>query len=147
MKRKFSGKKGFTLVELIVVLVILAILAALLLPALTGYIDKAKKQAVTQELRLVAQASQAAYNELYAAGTITKNTDIDYIKDEKSKDPYDLEFGNLVRQYLSDDTIWDRVTGISIYLRGTAMGIGYQKDGTFYYYLRDQNGTVSIESY
>ena len=36
-----DSKKGFTLVELIVVLVILAILAALLIPALTGYIDKA----------------------------------------------------------------------------------------------------------
>ena len=39
--RKMKNKKGFTLVELIVVLVILAILAALLIPALTGYIDKA----------------------------------------------------------------------------------------------------------
>ena len=38
-----NKKRGFTLVELIVVLVILAILAALLIPALTGYIDKAKK--------------------------------------------------------------------------------------------------------
>ena len=40
MKHK---KNGFTLVELIVVLVILAVLAALLVPALTGYIDKAAK--------------------------------------------------------------------------------------------------------
>ena len=40
-----NKKRGFTLVELIVVLVILAILAALLIPALTGYIDKAKKAA------------------------------------------------------------------------------------------------------
>ncbi len=38
--RKMKNKKGFTLVELIVVLVILAILAALLIPALTGYIDR-----------------------------------------------------------------------------------------------------------
>lgn len=42
MFKKLKEKKGFTLVELIVVLVILAILAALLIPALTGYIDKAK---------------------------------------------------------------------------------------------------------
>jgi prepilin-type N-terminal cleavage/methylation domain-containing protein len=35
-------RKGFTLVEVIVVLVILAILAAIAIPALTGYIDKAK---------------------------------------------------------------------------------------------------------
>lgn len=44
-KLKENNKKGFTLVELIVVLVILAILAALLIPALTGYIDKARNKA------------------------------------------------------------------------------------------------------
>ena len=38
-----KNKRGFTLVELIVVLVILAVLAALLVPSLTGYIDKAKQ--------------------------------------------------------------------------------------------------------
>lgn len=36
-----NHKRGVTLVELIVVLVILAVLAALLVPSLTGYIDKA----------------------------------------------------------------------------------------------------------
>ena len=35
------SKKGFTLIELIVVLAVLAILAAMLFPSLTGYIDKA----------------------------------------------------------------------------------------------------------
>lgn len=49
MNRK--NRRGFTLVELIVVLVILAILASLLIPALTGYVTKAKKQAVITEAR------------------------------------------------------------------------------------------------
>lgn len=40
---KKNTKRGFTLVELIVVLVILAILAALLIPALTGYIESQKE--------------------------------------------------------------------------------------------------------
>ena len=44
MKHSKSKKNGFTLVELIVVLTILAILAALLIPALTEYIEKAKKK-------------------------------------------------------------------------------------------------------
>ena len=55
MKHK---NKGFTLVELIVVLVILAILAALLIPALTGYIDKAKEKKVIAETRMVVMAVQ-----------------------------------------------------------------------------------------
>ena len=44
-------KHGFTLVELIVILSILAILATLLIPSLTGYIEKAKKQAVLSEAK------------------------------------------------------------------------------------------------
>ena len=64
MNRK--NKRGFTLVELIVVLVILAILASLLIPALTGYVTKAKKQAVIAEARDVWTASQAALTECYA---------------------------------------------------------------------------------
>lgn len=50
---KKNSKRGFTLVELIVVLVILAILAALLIPALTGYIDKARKNQVVAETRML----------------------------------------------------------------------------------------------
>ena len=35
-------KKGFTLVEIIVVLVILAILAAIVAPSVLGYVEQAK---------------------------------------------------------------------------------------------------------
>lgn len=63
MKHK---NKGFTLVELIVVLVILAILAALLVPALTGYIDKAKEKKVIAETRMLHTAIQTEMSALYA---------------------------------------------------------------------------------
>ena len=63
--RKLKDRKGFTLVELIVVLVILAILAALLVPALTGYIDKAKEQSLTASCRQVVIASQTLVDEAY----------------------------------------------------------------------------------
>lgn len=63
--RKMKNQKGFTLVELIVVLVILAILAALLVPALTGYIDKANKQKVIATTRMVVMAAQTEVSEKY----------------------------------------------------------------------------------
>lgn len=69
--RKMKNKKGFTLVELIVVLVILAILAALLIPALTGYIDKANKEKVVAECRMVVMAAQTEASEAYGKVTST----------------------------------------------------------------------------
>lgn len=68
---KKDNKKGFTLVELIVVLVILAILAALLVPALTGYIDKAKRKQIVAETRQAVMAAQTLADEDYAKGDAT----------------------------------------------------------------------------
>lgn len=74
--RKLKDRKGFTLVELIVVLVILAILAALLIPALTGYIDKANKEKVIAECRMAVMAVQTESTTIYGAnGKVTAPAD------------------------------------------------------------------------
>lgn len=60
-----KSKKGFTLVELIVVLVILAILAAILVPALLGYIDKAREKQITTDANAALTAAQSILDEEY----------------------------------------------------------------------------------
>ena len=74
MFKKLKEKKGFTLVELIVVLVILAILAALLIPALTKYIDKAKNKDIIAETRQTVMAAQTLVDEAYAKADVGADT-------------------------------------------------------------------------
>lgn len=71
IKRK--KKKGFTLVEVMVVLVIMAILAAILIPTLTGYIDKSRAASVRVDARYFYEAFQTALSETYSATEINSS--------------------------------------------------------------------------
>ena len=73
MKRTKKTKKGFTLVELIVVLVILAILAAMLVPALTGYIRRARQEKDYQFAATVLTAAQSSATFQYSKATLTSS--------------------------------------------------------------------------
>ena len=73
-KRKLNNKKGFTLVEVIVVLVILAILIAIAVPALTGYIDKAAEKSAIADTKTIVTALQTISVESYGNGAVIYGT-------------------------------------------------------------------------
>ena len=72
---KYAGKKknrkGFTLVELLVVLVIIAVLAAMLIPVFTKYTEKAKNADLIVMAKSLYTATQAVALEAYANGEFT----------------------------------------------------------------------------
>ncbi len=72
-KRKglLKNKKGFTLIELIVVIVIIGILAAVLIPRMTGFTDKAKG---TEALVHAKQVATAIDSILAENSTLSKST-------------------------------------------------------------------------
>lgn len=69
MKKK-KNRKGFSLVELIVVLVIMAILSAALIPSLIGYISKTKEQNVQSECQASVTAAQTIASGIYASAEV-----------------------------------------------------------------------------
>ena len=80
MNRKTLTEKnrdrGFTLVELIVVLVILAILAAILIPALLGYIDRARQNKDILNAKNCLTAAQAELVNIYAKKLSTETDSV-----------------------------------------------------------------------
>ena len=91
---KKTNNKGFTLVELIVVLVILAILAAILVPALLGYIDKAREKQVTTNAEAAYVAAQALATEYYGKtnkANVTAANAKNYVTASKIKSLTDIQ--------------------------------------------------------
>lgn len=131
-----SSKKGFTLVELIVVLVILAILAAMLVPALTGYIRKAREEKEFQAASSLYTAAQACATEAY--GKITSSTTVNAtyyagyitVADLEDLTGLDIQAAKFTITNFGG-TSSDSGAGIA---EVTGFSVQFSKDGTWYNY-------------
>ncbi len=65
-KKQMKSNGGFTLVELIVVLVIMSVLTAITVPAMTGWIDRAKQKQADINARTLYLAARTITAESYA---------------------------------------------------------------------------------
>ena len=135
MFKKLKEKKGFTLVELIVVLVILAILAALLIPALTGYIDKAKEKSITAETRSAVMAAQTLVDEKY--GTLALDT-TDQITYDQDGTAGDLVLTEAEITKLAE--VSGKITSVTI-VGGKVTALTYTNSGKTCDYDKSKSGT------
>ena len=82
-------KKGFTLIELMAVIAIIAILAAVLVPTVSGYINRAKKTAVINQVRNLVNAVET-YN-ITASDDIELEDGTDSVTIVNGKLPEDMK--------------------------------------------------------
>ena len=105
ISRKTTFKKGFSLIELMIVIVILGLLAAMVMPSLTGKGEEAKRSLVCVQMKSVYDGALDMYklkNDLYPSteeGLKILTEDDSYFKDGKMpKDSWGKEF-----IYINDD--------------------------------------------
>ena len=142
LKKMKNNKKGFTLVELIVVLVILAILAALLIPALTGYIDKAKRKSIVAETRQVVMAAQTLADEAYGKTEIGSNGSISF-GDGSTNGTIDKKDVKKLAEV--DGTIGDITIGTKGDQAGIIVLVEYTKNGKTCTYKTDWAGATTTD--
>ena len=76
MKKILRSKKGFTLMEVIVVLIIIAVLAAALIPSFIGFINQSRAATDISAARVGMTAAQVEVTHMVAAGLTPNSADI-----------------------------------------------------------------------
>lgn len=114
IKRKKQNKKGFTLVEVVVVLVIIAILVAVAVPSVMKYIDDANEVKDDVKVSYLNKATEGYRVHLYADGKLGEDIFALYNSEKAMQQVLiDAEWIDEFQTALGDDTYyfhWNRET-------------------------------------
>lgn len=118
--KNLKNKKGFTLVELIVVIAILGILALFLVPSFKGYSEDAKKQVAQGNARTVWEAAKIAETKAEYDKTITSQKELVAEMQKKlGETSFKIEMANVS---FKGETL--EVTGVNYTTNGVACNYG-----------------------
>lgn len=129
MTRKIRNKKGFTLVELLIVIAVLGIIAAIAVPRFTGVLTGVKNKADVSAAKLWAKEIEAEFmvekwavdgtNGLTISNTAKGNFDGDVPKSQNVADKYliaKITYNSTTKTYKLDIYV-DVTTGTPIYTK------------------------------
>ena len=122
---KKNNKKGFTIVELVIVIAVIAILAAVLIPTFSSVIKKAK---VNNDIQLVRNLNTALATENKKHATMQDALD--------SAAEFGYDVAKINASATDNEILWDSVNDVFCYL----------KDGAIEYIPNSVSGTVSLNA-
>lgn len=120
-------RKGFTLIELIVVIAIIGVLAAILVPSMLGYIRKSKINAANSTAAQVHKATNTALTELDEEGADLSAFDagLEHEKNGILTDP----LGSKIKKYMDDAEKCEFAVHIT---GGSCVAAAASQDGKYY---------------
>ncbi len=105
-----TNKKGFTIVELVIVVAVIAILAAVLIPTFSGIIKKANESNDTQLIKNLNTALAADVNgDKTMAGALAAAAEFGY------------DIGKINAKASGNEILWDSVNNVFCYLKDNAI--------------------------